>query len=259
MTAETGSGDPEQRPLFSKSVVVTRAARQAPQLVDALEERGAHAISIPVVDFTSPTDPAPADAAAQRLADYDWLVVTSPNGAELFCSMLVPGALGTVSVAAIGPGTAAALERVGARPDLVPERFVAEGLLEAFPDPQGTGGRVLLARAEQGRDVLPNGLREMGWEVDDVPVYRTVAATVTQAQRHELERADVVTFTSSSTVSNLVEQVGADALPSVVATISPVTSATARGFGLRVDVEASEHTIAGLVSALEGYFAGSDE
>jgi uroporphyrinogen-III synthase len=158
-----------------------------------------------------------------------------------------------VRVAAIGPGTAAALERRGIRADLVPERFVAESLLEAFPDPATAGERVLLARAEQARDVLPDGLAAKGFTVDVLPVYRTVRAEPDEAELARIRAGDVdaITFTSSSTVSNFCDLVGPlpDPQPLVVS-IGPVTSTTARDRGVRVDAEADPHSIDGLVAAL---------
>jgi len=139
----------------------------------------------------------------------------------------------------------------------VPERFVGEGLVEAFPDPPGGPGtgRVVLVRAEVARDVVPEGLAARGWSVEVVPAYRTVAADIAEPAREAVARADAVTFTSSSTVEHLVAAVGVDGLPPVVATIGPVTSATARRLGLAVAVEAPEHTTAGLVAALAEHLA----
>jgi uroporphyrinogen-III synthase len=163
-----------------------------------------------------------------------------------------------VRIAAIGPGTADALGLFGVRPDRVPERFVAEALLEAFPAPEGDGVRVLLARAEQARDVLPDGLAERGYTVEVLPVYRAVREEPDPAVLARVRDGDVdaITFTSSSTVKNFHEVAGAlsDPQPTVVS-IGPVTSATARELGLRVDAEATEHTIDGLVAALLGCVA----
>jgi uroporphyrinogen III methyltransferase / synthase len=132
----------------------------------------------------------------------------------------------------------------------VPERFVAESLLDAFPDPPARGGRVLLARAAVARDVLPEGLAARGWAVDVVEAYRTVSAPLTDTQREAAAAADIITFTSSSTVERYLDAAGADAVPPVVACIGPVTAATARRHGLEVTVEAEVHTIEGLVDAL---------
>ena len=155
-------------------------------------------------------------------------------------------ALGSAKVAAIGPGTADGLAQYRVVADLVPERFVAESLLDAFP---AGAGRVLLARAAVARDVLPDGLRAKGWDVDVVAAYETHAVPWTGDER----AADVVTFTSSSTVTRYLES-GAP-VPPVVACIGPVTAATARGHGLTVTIEAEVHTIAGLVDAIVGHFS----
>ena len=153
-------------------------------------------------------------------------------------------------VAAIGPGTAAVLADGGLRADLLPGQFVAESLSDAFPAPPPTGGRVLLARAEVARDVVPDGLRAAGWTVDVVDAYRTVAAEPSDHHRAALATADVITFTSSSTVTRFLEAFGQDAVPPVVACIGPVTADAARACGLTVDVEADAHTVDGLVAAL---------
>jgi uroporphyrinogen-III synthase len=158
-----------------------------------------------------------------------------------------------VKVAAIGPGTAAALGARGIRPDLVPERFVAESLLEAFPDPAGPAARVLLARAEQARDVLPEGLAARGYRVDVLPVYRTDPAAPDPSDVAAVAggTVDAITFTSSSTVANFCDAVGPLPEPQpLVASIGPVTSETARARGLQVGVEADPHTVDGLVDAL---------
>ena len=137
--------------------------------------------------------------------------------------------------------------------DLVPERFVAESLLDAFPDPPtDRTGRVLLARAAVARDVLPDGLRERGWDVQVVDAYRTVPVEVTDERRAPVAGADAITFTSSSTVEHFVAALGPDAAPRVVACIGPVTAATARDLGLDVTVQSDVHTIDGLVDALVG-------
>ena len=153
----------------------------------------------------------------------------------------------------IGPGTERAVAARGLVPDLVPDRVVAEALLAAFPKPDSPGAAVLIARAEQARDVLPDGLSELGYTVDILPVYRTVraepdAAAVTRIREG---RVDAITFTSSSTVTNLCDLLGTvpDPQPLVVS-IGPVTSETARAQGLTVHAEADPHTIDGLVDAL---------
>lgn len=238
-------------------MVVTRTRRQASALSDELARRGAVPIEVPVIEVVDPRDGGAAlRGAASQIERYDWVVVTSANGAErLLAARAATGrrGFGTIRVAAVGTPTAEVLEAAGVRVDLVPERFVAEALLEALPDPPSGGGRLLLARAEVARDVLPDGLRERGWEVDVVDAYRTVAAELTTDQLDSIADAHAVTFTSSSTVDRFVEAAGAEGVPPVVACIGPITAATARHHGLRVDVEAPVHTVAGLVEALAAW------
>jgi uroporphyrinogen III methyltransferase/synthase len=252
----------EQRPLFGRRVVVTRAREQASELRSRLETLGAEVIELPSIELE------PVDFAVPEFAGYGWLVFTSANGvAAFFDRGLHPAgldarALAPVRVAAIGPGTADALARRGVRADLVPERFVAESLVAAFPDPAAPGERVLIARAETARDALPEGLAGRGFAPEILPVYRTVSGTPDPSDL-ELVRSgavDAVTFTSSSTVTNFCDLVGPfPGEQPLVASIGPVTSATARERGLRVDIEADPHSIDGVVAALlDGLAAGNE-
>lgn len=151
----------------------------------------------------------------------------------------------------MGSSTAAALAERRIVADLVPERFVGESLVEAFPPPPEGGGRVLLAVAEGARPVIAEGLTRDGWQVERVDAYRTVPVEPDEPTRARIAEADAVTFTSSSTVTNLCDAVGTDALPAVVVSIGPITSATAIGRGLTVTAEADPHTVDGLVDALK--------
>lgn len=250
----------ESRPLFGRTVVVTRAREQASELRTRLERLGAGVLELPAIAIE------PVPFTVPPLADYAWVVFTSVNGVHAFFTQgLAPAgldarALGGVRVAAIGPGTAAAVAEHGITIDLVPDRFVAEALLDAFPDPTRAGARVLLARAEQARDVLPEGLGARGYAVDVLPVYRTVTTAPDPAVLEQVRagRFDAVTFTSSSTVRNFTDQAGPlpEPVPAVVS-IGPVTSATARDLGLTVAAEAIEHTIDGLVDAVCALLAPS--
>ena len=247
----------ENRPLFGRRIVVTRAQPQAAALAADLRRRGAEAIELPVIAFESPQDPDRLARAAAEAATYDWVVFTSPTGVARFFEHLRDArSLGGVRVAAIGPGTAAALAERNVAADLIPEQYVAEALLEALSDEVGPDGpgRLLIPRAETARDVLPHGLGAAGWDVDVVPAYRTVAPPLDPDSATLLATAEAITFTSSSTVTNFVEAYGTDAVPEVVATIGPVTTATAYGAGLEVAVEATEHTVAGLIASLEDFF-----
>ena len=249
----------EDRPLLGRRVLVTRTRSQASALAAGLRQLGAEPIEVPVIEVVDPADGGDAlRTAARRLGTYDWVAVTSPNGAgRLLAAIADTGgdarAFGAARVAAIGPGTAAALAARGIVADLVPERYVAESLLDALTAARPEGGRLLLARAAVARDVLPDGLRAAGWEVDVVEAYRTVPAAIDGEPRDAAAAADVVTFTSSSTVERFVEALGRDAVPPVVACIGPITAATARRLGLTVDVEAAEHTIDGLLAALAAW------
>jgi uroporphyrinogen III methyltransferase/synthase len=240
------------RPLFGRTVVVTRARAQASGLLARLRELGAEVVEAPAISITDPTDDgASLRSAVERIASFDWVVFTSPNGVRrTFAHLPDTRALGGVQVAAIGPGTAEALARMRVVPDLLPERFVAEGLLDVFPGPPAAGGRVLLARAEVARDVLPEGLRAAGWNVEVAAAYHTVAAELDDDVRSRIAAADAVTFTSSSTVTNLLDVLDAASLPPTLVSIGPITSATAHERGLTVTAEAAEHTIDGLVAAL---------
>jgi uroporphyrinogen III methyltransferase/synthase len=246
----------ESRPLFGRRVVVTRAREQASDLVAALRAEGADTIEVPAIAIGDPADGgARLRQAADEVATYDWVVFTSANAVRRFFPLLRDTrALGGVQVAAIGPGTADVLAEHHVVADLVPERFVAESLIEAFPSPPDDRvGRILIPRAAVAREILPDALRADEWEVDVVEAYRTQPGEVTDDERKAVADADIITFTSSSTVTNFVDAFGAAAAPPVVACIGPITAATARERGLTVDVEADVHTIEGLVDAIVAY------
>jgi uroporphyrinogen III methyltransferase/synthase len=241
----------EARPLFGRRIVVTRAREQASDLVERLHRLGAETIELPAITIDEPDDDGAElreGAARLRRGDFEWVAFTSANAVERFCRLLRDAReFGSAKVAAIGPGTGDALRRLGVEPDLVPERFVAESLVDAFPRGQG---KVLLPRAAVARDVLVDGLAAKGWGVNVVAAYRTRPADPSASVLAEARKADAITFTSSSTVSNFLQIAGLDAVPAVVVCIGPVTAETARKAGLTVDVVAEEHTINGLVQAL---------
>jgi uroporphyrinogen III methyltransferase/synthase len=236
----------ETRPLFGVRVVVTRAREQASELSARLRDLGALPIEVPAIEIAEPADGgAGLRAALATLPGYDWVVFTSVNTVERVLREVQDARrFGWARVAAIGPGTADALRARSLVADLVPERFVGEALVEAFP---AGPGRVLLPRAAVARDVVPEGLRAKGWEVDVVEAYRTVPAA-SPASAGSVSEADAITFTSSSTVTYFLGS--GLPVPPVVACIGPVTAQTAEEQGLKVDVVAAEHTIEGLVSAL---------
>lgn len=256
----------DTRPLSGKRVVVTRARAQASDFAALLEVLGAETIQFPTIRIEDAADPAPLRQAAERVGEFDWVVFTSVNGVERFWTALREvgrdaRAFGRARVCAIGPATSDAVAARGVRPDLVPDEFVAEGVLAALSaavDLRGT--RILLPRAEVARPVLPDTLRERGAEVVEVAAYRTVQdGSEVDVMRGRLAagEVDVVTFTASSTVKNYVELLGADVGGARVASIGPITSAAARELGLRVDVEAAEYTIPGLVHAVRSLFEES--
>jgi len=237
--------------LAGRTVVVTRAAEQASMLVARLRARGATVFEVPTIAIADPADGGAAlAAAAARLDAYDWVVLTSTNGVARFLAAL--GDRRPRRIAVVGPGTAAAARQAGFEPDLVPDRFVAEGLLAAFPPGPG---RVLLPQAEAARPVLADGLLAAGWDVDTVVAYRTVPAPADPAVLDRARRADAITFTSGSTVTGYLAAAGLGALPPIVVCIGPVTAAAAEAAGVVVSAVATEHTIDGLVAALDGALA----
>jgi uroporphyrinogen III methyltransferase/synthase len=239
----------EHRPLAGVTVAVTRARAQASGLAARLRGLGAEVIEAPAIRI------AAREFAVPELTGYDLLCLTSPNGARiLFDGLAASGrdarALAGLTVAAIGPGTAAALREHGVIADVVPERFVAEGLVEALSDRPVK--RALVARAAEARDVLVDALSERGAEVDVLELYDTQGERLSSEQLDGVRGADYVTFTSSSTVRFLLESLaGPDELARArLVSIGPVTSKTLRERGLRVDLEAERHDLDGLVAAL---------
>jgi uroporphyrinogen III methyltransferase / synthase len=246
----------ERRPLHGRTVVVTRARAQASGLAATLRGLGATVVELPAIRIESRIASEEVRAAATAIADYDLVCLTSPNGVKLLFEALAAAgrdarALAGATVAAIGPGTARALAAHGIDADVLPERFVAEALVEALTDVDVEGRRVLVARAAEARDVLPDALRERGGKVDVVALYETVREAPDDDAVDSAQDADYVTFTSSSTVTNLTEALG-DRFPARarIVSIGPITSATVREAGLEVAVEADRHDVGGLLAAL---------
>jgi uroporphyrinogen III methyltransferase / synthase len=238
-----------RRPLTGVSVAVTRARAQASGLAGRLRALGAAVVEAPAIRIV------PLDGPAPEVGRYDLICLTSPNGVRLLFARLAAAgldarALAGARVAAIGPGTARALSEHGVIADVVPERFVAEGLVDALADVPVS--RVLVARAAQARDVLVDALRSRGAEVDVVVLYETVAEPLDSVQIDAVRSAEYVTFTSSSTVHLLLESLGGSGagLQGRLVSIGPVTSQALRERGLEPAVEASRHDIDGLVEAL---------
>ncbi len=234
--------DVVERPLSGRTIAVTRARAQASALAARLRDLGAEVVEAPAIRVE------PIDADVPDLSAYDLLCVTSPNGAhELMRRVRDARALAGPTIAVIGPGTARALREHGIEADVVPSRSVAEGLVEAL---EGLSPRsALVARAEEGRDVLPDALRERGAEVDVLVLYRTVAEPLDQRARAAALGADTATFTSASSVRFFHQAAGTLDGPRLVS-IGPATSAALRELGYEPDVEAPDHTPDGLIAAL---------
>jgi uroporphyrinogen III methyltransferase / synthase len=246
----------ERRPLHGRRVVVTRARAQASGLAATLHGLGATVVELPAIRIEPRIQGEDVQRAIGRLGDYALICLTSPNGVRLLFEALAAAgldarALAGTSVAAIGSGTARALGKRGLAADVVPERFVAEALVEALVPVEVEGKRVLVARAAEARDVLPEALRKRGAEVDVVSLYETVREPPEPGAAAAAREADYVTFTSSSTVRNLTEALG-DRFPTAarIVSIGPIASEAARAAGLEVHVEAEQHDIEGLVEAL---------
>jgi uroporphyrinogen III methyltransferase / synthase len=238
----------ERRPLSGISVAVTRARAQASELAARLRAMGADVVEAPAIRIV------PLEVSLPDLRAYDLICLTSPNGVEqLFARLAEEGldarVLAGATVAAIGPGTAAALRAQGIIADVVPERFVAEGLIEALA--QTPVKRALVARAAQARDVLPQALGDRGADVDVLALYETVAEQLSEEQLRRVRDADYITFTSSSTVRYLLDTLSGDApLKGRLISIGPVTSQTLREHGLEAHAEAKRHDIEGLIEVL---------
>jgi uroporphyrinogen III methyltransferase/synthase len=253
----------ETRPLFGKRIVVTRTRKQAGGLSTSLRQLGGDVFELPTIRIEPPKELLEFGQLVQAAHEYDWLVFTSPNGVNAFFEMFYKifhdaREIGGVRIAAIGPATAARVRDFHLHVDLQPDEFVAEGVVRAFQkDGSVENQRILLARAEQSRDVLPKELTKLGAIVDEAIAYRTVPETedVSGAQaRFREEGADLITFTSSSTVENFL----ALKLPWPVglktASIGPITSKTMRDNGLKVDVEAKQYDIPGLTRAIREFY-----
>src|SRR5438477_8529503 len=253
----------EDRSLFGKRIVVTRTRRQAGALSSELRALGADVIELPTIRIAPPTNLREFAELVQDAHSYDWIVFTSPNGVEAFFEIffkLYDDArdIGGAKIAAIGPATAQRVRDFRLHVDMQPEEFVAESIIREFQKQGGVENlRILLARAEKARDVLSRELSKLGAIVDEAFAYRTVPETrdVTGARRRLLEEgADLITFTSSSTVENFL----ALGLPwpkgMKIASIGPITSKTATDHGLKIDIEARRHDIEGLVEAIRKFF-----
>jgi uroporphyrinogen III methyltransferase/synthase len=255
-----------RQPLFGKRIAITRSREQAGVLREQLMALGARVIEIATTEVRDPASWEPLDSAIRRLEEFDYLLVTSANGARNFlrrleaCGRQVRDLRGLI-IGAIGPATAAEFAKSGAKVAVTPRQYVAEGLLEALGDRDLHGKAFLIPRAKVARDVVPRLLREKGGRVEVVEAYETVVPQlpVGELQRLFTPSPDAVTFTSSSTATNFAKLVGENNVSELlrgvaIASIGPITSETIRRLGLTVTIEAKESTMPGLVRAIEGHF-----
>lgn len=251
----------DTKPLFGLGVVITRPERQADDLAKLLAAEGARPIAFPTIAIEPPSDWSELDRALADLDSYQWLIFTSANGVRFFFERMQQKGkdvrdLKGIKICCIGPATARQLADRGIRADLVPGEFIAEGILKSFAAMDIQGMNILIPRAEKARDILPRTLQAQGAQVTVATAYRTVNSGRKKeelAGRLSAGDVDVITFTSSSTVTNFFDIMGKDFTlpPSVrVACIGPVTAATAKKAGLSVDIAQEEYTMEGLVAAL---------
>ncbi len=255
-------------PLDGKRVLITRPAHQAEEFSRTLQARGAEPIFASTIVIGPPDDPHAAHRAIDQLASYRWVVFTSQNGVDAFFDRLAAldadaRYLGTTKVAAIGSKTAARLRDHGIRPDLVPNAFVSEEVARALIEATGDGDHVLVFRAQEARDVLPEMLEDAGRKPTVVAAYKTSFKTDAHFA-DKVAQADVLTFTSASTVKGFVEALGGGAEATkaargkIVACIGPITADAANESGLRVDMIADVSTTDGLLDALASHLSRSD-
>jgi uroporphyrinogen III methyltransferase/synthase len=248
----------EQRPLFGKRILVTRPAHQATALAGPLAELGAEVLFQPAIEIGPPTDWGPTDTALLRLNEFDWLVFSSSNGVRYLLERLFAigkdlRALGSIKLAAIGPGTAEELQRFHLKADLVPDEFRAESLAGKLAG-NARGQRFLLARASRGREVLSEELTAAGGVVEQVVVYQSNDLTAADPHIAELLQSgkiDWVTVTSSAIAKSLARLFGDNLKQTKLASISAITSGTLRELGFNPAAEAKEYTMAGVVEAIK--------
>ena len=261
----------DNRPLFGRSVLVTRSADQAGEFGSMLERLGARVYCCPTIEIVPPPTYAELDRAIAEIRNFDWLIFTSYNAVQHFFARLHETgrdtrALGHCRVCAVGPKTAAALAPYGLKPDLVPQDYKAEGVVALFADLDMAGKRVLFPKGDRARDVIPEELARMGALVSAPVAYCNetpddIPAEALQAL--EERRVDCVTFTSSSTVQNLATILGDNRFLHlmdgvIVASIGPITSKTCRDLGLEVHLEPAEYTLEALAAQLVNHYAGQD-
>jgi len=261
-----------QKPLAGKRIVITRARKQGETVGRSIEELGGEVIDFPTIEICPPESFAEFDAALDKLSLYDWVIFTSVNSVEPFLERLklrgeTAEALSAHKVGAIGAETAKRLEAARIRASLVPERYQAEGILDAISPEEICGKRVLIPRAAEAREILPATLRKWGAVVDVVVAYRTELPRLDVHPLSDLlveRKVDVITFTSSSTVRNFVRlfggrKLGEIARGSTIACIGPITAATVEELGGRADIVADQFTVKDMLRAIVEHFQTSSK
>jgi uroporphyrinogen III methyltransferase/synthase len=255
-----------KKPLARRRILITRARDQAAVFSSSLRDLGAEVIELPTIEIVPPASWKGLDRAIDRIASYDWLIFTSANGVNFFWQRwkernkdrLPP----SLKICAIGPATAYQLMEKGIEVHYTPKEFVAEAILRGFERSMLKGKRILLARAKEARDILPEGLRKMGTQVDVVETYRTVKPKGGSKRLKELlmkGKVDAITFTSSSTVNHFAELLKKEDLQNLlsgiaIACIGPITARTAKNWKMRVQIQPKEYTIPALTQAIVQYF-----
>lgn len=256
----------ERKPLFGRTILITRAQEQSEDLAIKLREGGANVISIPMIKIVQPEDWGPVDQAIENLKNYNWIIFTSANGVRFFLRRLRENGkdlreLYGVRIMAIGPGTAAEISRHDLKVDAMPEKFIAESVVDLFGDALN-GMRILLPRAKVARDVIPRELSKRGAIVDVVPVYETMSPETARDELIKILKEnppDVITFTSSSTVRNFAEILGKENIKGMlngvrIACIGPVTKKSVEELGLSPDIMPQNYTTDDLTDAIVEYF-----
>jgi uroporphyrinogen III methyltransferase/synthase len=256
-----------KKSLAGRKILITRARDQSGDFATHLKKIGAEVIEFPTIEMVAPIRWGEVDHAMDRLKSYDWIIFTSANGVDFFWKRMaerrklrpLPSSL---KVCAIGPATARQLKEKGVSVHYVPEKFVAESILEGFEKMFVKGKRILLARPKRARDILPKGLRKMGAEVDVLAVYRTVKPRGGAKKLKRLlaeGKIDVITFTSSSTVNHFAELLKTENLKKLlkgvaIACIGPITARTAKEWALKVRIQPKQYTIPDLTRAIADYY-----
>ncbi|MDZ4384004.1 MAG: uroporphyrinogen-III synthase [Nitrospirota bacterium] len=260
--------DSGHRPLEGKRIVITRPAEQADGFAECLSKLGGMPVKFPVIVVAPPDSWAAADSAIDRLEEYDWILFTSVNGVNAFMGRVlerkrgIKETLAWVKICTVGLRTAEAVEQYGLQVDFVPGEFRAEAIVAGFQEMGAAGEKILIPRAQIGREILPEELVRMKMKVDVVPVYKIVRPeTDTSGLKAMLrnKEIDVVTFTSGSCVRNFIEILGAEEYKILlkgirIACISPVTVDAARKYGLEADIVPGNYTVDDLVEAIARYY-----